>query len=401
MRLLVLSSEYPNPHSTHDTPVVHYYVQEWIRQGHDVRVVHSRSVFPKIFYPIARALKPLAKQIFKTDFIPFQRLREMERQVLDGVVVVSLPIFKLFPHLSFSQRTIRHHAQIIHGICAKSEFIPDIVVCHFLNPQLPLIDELKRIFPRAKTSLVIHEDPSTISSLFGKRTSALLDRVDHLGFRHEAMRKRFVEEIGAHPKLFLCPSGVPEQFILDVVPPGKLGVQPLTFCFVGMLIPLKNVDVLLRAFHEAFPRKDFRLRIVGEGFLRGELEALTSELGLTGCVQFEGRISREAVQDVLTDSDVFVMVSKPEAFGLSYVEAMAKGCITIGTRGQGIDGVIVSGKNGFLCEARDVSGLRDILRDITEMSVDRRLAMAMAARETAALMSDAKIARAYLATIAS
>lgn len=43
------------------------------------------------------------------------------------------------------------------------------------------------------------------------------------------------------------------------------------------------------------------------------------------------------------------MVSAHEAFGLVYVEAMAKGCITVATAGQGIDGVIVDGKMVFVC----------------------------------------------------
>ena len=399
MRILVLTSEYPNRHSAHDTPVVHFYAKEWVRQGHEVRVVHSRSVFPAVLYPIVRALKALVKRIFKTDFIPVQRLRGMERTMLDGVDVVSLPIFKLVPHIRFFDRTIRQHARRIQALFAKCGFVPDAIICHFLNPQLPLISELKRMYPTATTSMVIHEDPRIISGLFGPETKELVGRVDHLGFRYEAMRARYVAEHGQRPNLFLCPSGVPERFILDAVPATKFTTDPLTFCFVGMLIPLKNVDLMLRSFHAAFPSKDFRLRIIGEGFLRPELERLSANLGLGGCVRFEGRMSREEVQQVLLEADVFVMVSKPEAFGLVYLEAMAKGCLTIGTRGQGIDGVIVSGQNGFLCEAHDLESLRTTLQEIVALTPERRLAIAEAARQTATGLSDGKVASAYLTTL--
>lgn len=399
MKLLVLSSEYPNPHSAHDTPVVHYYVKEWVRQGHEVRVVHSRSVFPVFFYPIARAFRSLVKRIFKTDFIPVQRLRGMERTTLDGVDVISLPIFKLVPHIRFFDRTIRQHARRIQALLANHRFVPDAIICHFLNPQLPLISELKRMYPMATTSLVIHEDPQIISGLFGSEKQELVGRVDHLGFRYEAMRARYVAEHGPRPNLFICPSGVPERFIFDAVPASKFTTVPLTFCFVGMLIPLKNVDVMLRSFHAAFPAKDFRLRIIGEGFLRAELERLSVELGLGACVRFEGRMTREEVQEALRDADVFVMVSKPEAFGLVYLEAMAKGCLTIGTRGQGIDGVIVSQQNGFLCEARDVKSLTDTLQEIVTLPPGRRRAVAEAARLTASGLSDGKVAHTYLTTL--
>lgn len=399
MRILVLTSEYPNQHSVYDTPVVHYYAKEWVRQGHNVRVVHSRSVFPAICYPVARSLKSLVKKAFKTDFIPFHRLRAMERTVLDGVDVVSLPIFKLFPHIRFFDWTIRRHARRIREICEADGFEPDAIICHFLNPQLPLVAKLKSLFPHAKTSLVIHEDPRVISEIFGAKSKVLLDRVDHLGFRFEAMRARYVAKYGQRPNLFLCPSGVPEQFILGAVPSTKFATRPLTFCFVGMLIPLKNVDVMLRAFHSAFPQRDFRLIIVGEGFLRAELESLTKELELSGCVRFAGQMSREAVQEVFMKADVFVMVSKPEAFGLSYLEAMAKGCLPIGTRGQGIDGIIVSGQNGFLCEARDIGSLQNVLAKIAAMPRGECLSMAEAARSSAAALSDGKVAASYLKTL--
>ncbi|MEI6739334.1 MAG: glycosyltransferase [Gemmatimonadaceae bacterium] len=337
--------------------------------------------------------------MFKTDFIPFHRLRGMESTLLDGVKVVSVPLFKLFPHIRFFDRTIRRHARAIQSLCEAEGFHPDAIICHFLNPQLPLIAELKHKYPNVTTSLVIHEDPRIIGMRFGRHTGALLGQVDHLGFRFDAMRTRFVDEYGQRPNLFLCPSGVPERFVLNTVPPKRFAAGPLTFCFVGMLIPLKNVEILLQSFHQAFPGKDFRLRIIGEGFLRPKLERLSVDLGLGACVRFEGRITREQVQEVLRDADVFVMVSKPEAFGLVYLEAMAKGCLTIGTRGQGIDGVIVSRENGFLCEASDIESLRATLQEIVVLPRERLLAIAEAARQTAADLSDGKVAHAYLTTL--
>lgn len=396
MRLLVLTSEYPNPNSSYDTPVVHYYVKEWIKQGHKVRVIHSRSVFPAPFYPLARMLGSIVKRMFKTDFIPFKRLKRMAQYEVEGVDVVSLPIFKLFPHFRYLDRTIRRHARAIVADNARHGFEPEFIIAHFLNPQLPLIAELKAFHPAAQASLVIHEDPQIISGLFGPRTEALLDGVDHIGFRYIAMRERYVQHHGSRRNLFICPSGVPERFILDRVPSAKFKGERTSFCFVGMLIPLKNVDTLLQALHQAYPARNFSLRIIGEGLLKADLESLISRLGLEKCISFEGKLPREAVQTILTDTDVFVMVSKPEAFGLAYLEAMAKGCIAIGTKGQGIDGIITDQENGFLCEARDVDSLARALRAFEAMTYEAKLAMAERALETASALSDAKVAASYL-----
>ena len=60
-------------------------------------------------------------------------------------------------------------------------------------------------------------------------------------------------------------------------------------------------------------------------------------------------------------SDVFVMPSAPETFGLVYLEAMASGCIVVGAKGWGIDGLIKNGFDGYLVEPRDIDALKNFL----------------------------------------
>lgn len=93
------------------------------------------------------------------------------------------------------------------------------------------------------------------------------------------------------------------------------------------------------------------------------------------------------------------MVSKSGAFGLVYLEAMGKGCITIGTRGQGIDGIIKNGKNGFLCEARNVYDLKELFENINEMIYENKMAIAKKAIDTSKNLTDRKVAIYYLEKI--
>lgn len=399
MKLLILTSEYPNPNSTFDTPVVHYYAKEWIELGHEVRVVHFRSVFPAFFYFFAKILKQALKKVFQTDFIPFDRLNSRVEYEHEGIDVVSQPIFKVFPHFKFFNRTIRKQAEIIHSDNLNKKFTPDIIIAHFINPQLHLIAELKKYYPKAKTSLVLHENPKVIWDLFGKNAPQLLANLDYIGFRFNEMKNEFIRLFGDRTNLFICPSGIPENYILNAIPQEKFKSARMTFCFVGMLIPLKNIDVLLEAFNDAFPDRSCDLRIIGEGMLNDKIRNQIEELNLTDCVSLEGRISRDEVQKILVTTDVFVMVSKPEAFGLVYLEAMGKGCLTVGTVGQGIDGVIEDGVNGFLCEARNVKELSNLLKRIYAMSDEDKLAMANKAHETATLLTDQKVAASYLTKI--
>ena len=95
------------------------------------------------------------------------------------------------------------------------------------------------------------------------------------------------------------------------------------------------------------------------------------------------------------------MISEHEAFGLVYLESMARGCITIGSRGEGIDGVIVDGVNGFLCGAGDAGELAGIIRKISELTPAQRRAVSDAAIQTARSMTDAAVARDYAGVLLS
>lgn len=396
MNILILTAEYPNPKSNYDTPVVHFYAKEWVKMGHVVKVVHYRSVFPTIFYSIARLFKSLIKKLFKTDFIPFEKLQKPINYQLDGVDITTEPIFKLIPHIKFTRRVIKSKA---HQIVKENDnlgFIPDVVVGHFLNPQLQLFSELRPVYTNTKFSLVLHENPTEINRLFGKQAPCYLKNINHIGFRYLEMQNIFEKYYGSAYTTFICPSGVPEAYVLDKVPEGKFKSGSLSIAFVGMLIPLKNVDITLSALASAFPEKNFSFKLIGEGMLRGEIESQIIENKIQDQVSMLGKKTRDEVQQALLDTDVFVMVSKPEAFGLVYLEAMGKGCIAIGTIGQGIDGVIQHGENGFLCEARNMDSLKNVFMQIAAMPYEEKMKMSMKALSTAQKMTDDKVAYTYL-----
>lgn len=103
------------------------------------------------------------------------------------------------------------------------------------------------------------------------------------------------------------------------------------FAFVGSLYELKRVNDTINALYIAFPNKDFSFDIVGSGAEESNLKSLVKKLGLKDQVIFHGQQKRDDAQKIMGKADCFVMVSTHEAFGLVYVEAMARGLITIAT----------------------------------------------------------------------
>ena len=118
---------------------------------------------------------------------------------------------------------------------------------------------------------------------------------------------------------------------------------------VGSLKKRKNVDLVIKAFANLYKiDKDATLTVVGEGKDKQSLIKLCEQLGVSNAVKFEGLISNQLVYDLLRKNNIFILPSVKEGFGIVYAEAMYNGCITIGTKNEGIDGFIKNGKNGYL-----------------------------------------------------
>lgn len=93
------------------------------------------------------------------------------------------------------------------------------------------------------------------------------------------------------------------------------------------------------------------------------------------------------------------MISEEETFGLVYLEAMSMGCITIASRNEGMEGIIVDGKNGFLCKAGDEHELASIINKINQMPQDKLNEISINAIKTAKELTDDKVAEHYINSI--
>ena len=81
-------------------------------------------------------------------------------------------------------------------------------------------------------------------------------------------------------------------------------------------------------------------------------------------VELTGGIPHEEVLRRMAESDLFVLPSWGEGYGIVYIEAMAAGCIAVGARGEGIEDTIRDGENGFLVPAGDVDETERVMRAV-------------------------------------
>lgn len=159
---------------------------------------------------------------------------------------------------------------------------------------------------------------------------------------------------------------VPNGVDLSLIPARTENV-PRAVLSVGTLKARKCMDRTLEAFARLagdFP--DATLTIVGIGEMEAALRARIEALGLGARVRLTGGMPHADVLRLMAKSDLFVLPSWGEGYGVVYIEAMAAGCIAVGARGEGIEDTLRDGENGFLVPAGDIEATERVMRAVFE-----------------------------------
>lgn len=143
-----------------------------------------------------------------------------------------------------------------------------------------------------------------------------------------------------------------------------------SFVYVGRLAPEKNLEMLLRAFNniKAGSNTDsWALVFVGDGPSRTTLENLVQELALQGKVKFAGGWPWHKVPQWLAKSDVLILPSLSEPWGLVVNEAMVCGMPVIVSKKCGCaDDLVENGQNGFVFDPEHQNELENALLYFTQ-----------------------------------
>ena len=131
---------------------------------------------------------------------------------------------------------------------------------------------------------------------------------------------------------------------------------------------VKRVKDVVRIFDKVNRKIPCKLLMIGDGPERLQAEELCRELGMESRVRFLGKI--RVIEKMLAISDVFVLPSETESFGLVALEAMASETAVISTNSGGISEVNIEGKTGFLSSVGDVDKMAE---DTITLLKDREL----------------------------
>lgn len=323
------------------------------KQGFDVHVIRSR--YEKVFFSHGM------------HFHGFQR--ELEPVTLKFF----LRNFRMYPGFSFVWKPQGIYWENLYAVnaCRTIERNKiNLINAHFAYPEgfVGLLAKKRTGKPLVVT---IHGYDILVDSTIGygerldKRINNIISRVlknaDVVIAASHATFNEVNKIVNDVEKIRLIPNGVDVQkfnpHIENIEIRKKLGIEKKTVVFtLRTHMPKYGLEYLVRAASIVCrERKDVFFIFGGEGGLRQYHEQLAAKLGLNGKVSFTGVIPQAQVPYYYAASDIVVIPSIQEGFGLVVTEAMACGKPVIGTKVGGILDQIIDGYNGLLVAPRSPS----------------------------------------------
>ena len=126
--------------------------------------------------------------------------------------------------------------------------------------------------------------------------------------------------------------------------------------------PVKRILDTIYIAHDILKTMPIKLVLVGDGPDRAEAERVSRELEIHEHVRFLGK--QNALPEILSIADIFLMPSQSESFGLAALEARACGVPVIGTNLGGIPEVITHSENGYIAELGDIKRMAKYAIDL-------------------------------------
>ena len=308
------------------------------------------------------------------------RLRILHERVhFHEVTVTSYPLFDPYPPYTLALAT--KMAEV-----ADYEKL-DILHVHYAIPHAISAHLAKQILgsTRLKVITTLH---GTDITLVGRDASYLpitkfgIEVSDGVTSVSQWLRDETIRNFDTKRSIEVIPNFVdPSRFRRDQTACGLFGItNEKLICHVSNFRPVKRVMDVLGVFERVTRVVPSRLVMIGDGPDRSRAEAFCREHHLREQVFFLGNVPN--LEEIVGASDLFLLPSEHESFGMAALEAMASEVPVIATRAGGLPELITDGENGYLFPVGDVDSMAArAIEILSNPELQRRLGRN--ARETA------------------
>ena len=316
--------------------------------------------------------------------------KRIEKQDIDGVRYLFVRYLSLSKYGEKNFNTKRAIGAIKKTAKSVASWKPDVIHAHTLGFDSEIGVWLKE---RLTCPLVVTTHGSDCRKLILKNKKEFIrkycDKVDRIACVSNNLKTE-IDVYLTNPQTRVILNGFNVSGVKDSIK------KNYTINQTSNLIAQKKIDVTISAIallKEKYPQ--MRLTVIGEGVEKENLQKICQQKYLSECVEFLGGLPNDQVMDIMSRSQFFVMPSVREGFGVVYLEAMASGCITIGTEGEGIADLIVSGQNGFLVPPNDSVSIANTIEWCLQ-NLDKAKEIARKGKQDALAMTWQRNAKEYV-----
>lgn len=346
MHILIIPSWYP--HAPDDISGVFFREQ--------ALALNKQGVKVGVIYPQLRSLKKW-KSVFSGPY-------GLSSEIDEGMPTVRYHNMNWFPRTP----STAEWQWVKHGMSAYNRYVDE-----YGKPDIIHVHSILFAGCLAKKLYTAHGIPFIITEHFsgyarGSISKRNIDKA-RLISKHAKVRLAVSESfcrqlelvIGTPTKTWSeIPNIVHERFTRTPLSPLRETKQ-FHFICVALLSENKCIHNAIHAFKLAFSdTPQVSMSIGGNGPELPRLKTIVDELGLSQKITFLGKLSRDRVLEEISNSDVFVLPSRFETFGVVVIEALALGKPVIATRCGGPDS-IVEEKDGILVPTDDIKSLADAM----------------------------------------
>ena len=180
----------------------------------------------------------------------------------------------------------------------------------------------------------------------------------------------------------LMPNGIKEDAIFKITPAIDVAVfdtrnnkksDVLLIKTVARLHWIKGLESTLEAL--SLLKKegvDFHYTIVGDGSEKERLQFAVHQLGLGGCVTFEGKLSPESVKESLSDTAIYLQYSIQEGFCNATLEAQSMGLLCIVSDAEGLSENVIDNQTGFIVPKQNPVLLFEKIKEVLLLPEDKK-----------------------------
>ncbi len=328
------------------------------RRGHQVHfITYKRPVrlspFHEnvYFHEVAEADYPLF------EYPPYDTA--LASKMVDVVKYENLDL--LHVHYAIPHAAVAYMAKKI--LLTEGRYVPVITTLH--GTDITLVGKHRTFAPVVAFSINKSDGVTAVSQYLSKQTK------DHFKINTEIEViynfidfDRFKKVDKDHFKKLIAPNG--ERILTHV----------------SNFRKVKRVEDVIQIFKRVYEEVPSKLLLIGDGPERQNLEELCREIGLCHEIRFLGK--QDAVEELLNISDLFIIPSANESFGLAALEAMACEVPVISSNVGGLPEVNIHGETGFLSDVGNVDEMAEnairILKDEEILRTFRKNALAQAKR---------------------